>query len=367
MKTKQSAPPSTEKRRRSEVLKSGLRTFRFMLIFFFMTVMLLSGFLTCMIFVLGYIVRFAPIRGLPITTLIFTPVFISVMLSAVLTSWWSGRMFRPLKLLTNATKQIAKGDFSVHIPDEDGQGEMSQLVHNFNLMVKELDSNEMFRKDFINNFSHEFKTPIVSIRGYAKQLRNENLTPEQKREYIDIIIAESDRLAGMSTNVLLLSKLENQTLVTDRSPFYLDEQIRNEILLMEDSWAKKELLISPELEEIYYNGSAELLSHVWRNLLSNAIKFSPHGGELKVDLSRREDSIVVKISDEGVGMDEETAKHIFDKFYQGDTSHKTEGNGLGLSIAARAATLCGGSITVRTAPGEGTTFEVRLPCGDGEN
>lgn len=357
-----SAPnSSSEKGRFRAALKSGLRTFRFMLIFFFMTVMLLSGFLTCMIFFLGCVVRFAPISGLPIATLIFTPVFISVMLSVVLTSWWSGRMFRPLKLLTQATKQIAKGDFSVHIPDEEGQGEMSQLVRSFNLMVKELDSNEMFRKDFINNFSHEFKTPIVSIRGYAKQLRNENLTPEQRQEYIDIIIAESDRLAGMSTNVLLLSKLENQTIVTDRSPFYLDEQIRNELLLLEDQWAKKDLTLSPELEEIYYNGSAEILSHVWRNLLSNAIKFSPQGGELKIDLAAREDAIVVEITDEGIGMDEETASRIFDKFYQGDTSHKTEGNGLGLSIAARAVTLCGGEISVRTALNEGTTFVVRLP------
>lgn len=350
-----------EKARRTSPLRTGLRTFRFMLIFFFMTVMMLSGFLTCMIFFLGYVVRFAPIRGLPITTLIFTPVFTSVMLSVVLTASWSGRMFRPLKQLTKATQQIAKGDFSVQIPDEDGKGEMSQLVRSFNLMVKELGSNEMFRKDFINNFSHEFKTPIVSIRGYAKQLRNENLTPEQKREYIDIIITESDRLAGMSTNVLLLSKLENQTIVTDRSPFYLDEQIRHELLLLEDQWTKKELTLSPELQEISYNGSAEILSHVWRNLLSNAIKFSPHGGELRIDLRSDEHEIVVEVTDEGIGMDEETAKRIFDKFYQGDTSHKTEGNGLGLSIAARAVTLCGGRISVRTAPDEGTTFIVRLP------
>ena len=356
------APVSPEaKGRRSAALKSGLRTFRFMLIFFFMSVMMFSGFLSCMIFLLFYVVRVAPVGSFPVATLIFTPVFMSVMLSVVLTSWWSGRMFRPLKQITQATQQIAKGDFSVQIPEAEGQGEMSQLVRSFNLMVKELDSNEMFRKDFINNFSHEFKTPIVSIRGYAKQLRNEKLTPEQKGEYIDIIISESDRLAGMATNVLLLSKLEHQTIVTDRSPFYLDEQIRHELVLLEDQWTKKELTLSPELEEIYYNGSAELLSHVWRNLLSNAIKFSPAGGELKVDLYTGGEEIVVEITDEGIGMDEETAKHIFDKFYQGDTSHKTEGNGLGLSIAARAVTLCGGRISVRTAPDEGTTFVVRLP------
>ena len=361
MKTIRSGPSSPPSGKRGEALRTGLRTFRFMLIVFFMTIMLLSGLLTCLLFLWGYLIRFAPIRDLPITTLIFTPVFISVLLSLILTSWWSGRMFRPLKLITKATRQVAQGDFSVHIPDTGRNGEMQELIRSFNLMVKELDSNEIFRKDFINNFSHEFKTPIVSIRGYAKQLRNENLTPEQKKEYIDIIIAESDRLAGMSTNVLLLSKLENQTIVTDKAPFYLDEQIRGELLLLEDFWTKKNLTLFPELEEIYYNGSAELLSHIWRNLLSNAIKFSPDGGELRVDLYRQNGEIVVKITDEGVGMDEETAKHIFDKFYQGDSSHKTEGNGLGLSIAARAATLCGGQITVHTAKNEGCTFEVRLP------
>ena len=361
MKTVKSSPTESPKRR--ENLYKGLRTFRFMLLVFFMTIMLLSALLTCLLFVWGYLIRFAPIRTLPITMLIFTPVFISVLLTMILTSWWSGRMLRPLKSLTQATHQVARGDFSVNIPDTGRNGEMAELVRSFNLMVKELDNNEIFRKDFINNFSHEFKTPIVSIRGYAKQLRNENLTPAQRQEFIDIIIAESDRLAGMSANVLLLSKLENQTIVTNQAPFYLDEQIRNELLLLEASWTKKNLTLSPELEEIYYHGSAELLSHVWRNLLSNAIKFSPEGGELRIDLTRENGEVVVKITDEGIGMDEETATHIFDKFYQGDTSHKTEGNGLGLSIAARAVTLCGGEITVHTAPGEGCTFEVRLPEG----
>ncbi len=350
-------PPSV----RMEALRRRLKTFRFITTVFFMAMMGISGFLTGMIFVLGYLTRFSPIHRLPITTLIATPVLISVLLSVILTTAWSGWMFRPLKRLTAATRQIAKGDFSVRIPEGRGNDEMSQLVKSFNLMVQELDSNEIFRKDFINNFSHEFKTPIVSIRGFARQLKNEELTEEQRAEYIDIIIAESDRLAGMSTNVLLLTKLENQTIVTDKAPFYLDEQIRGELLLMESAWAGKDLALCLELEEVHYNGSAELLSHVWRNLLSNAIKFSPDGGELKIDLYRNDSEIVVEITDEGPGMDEETAARIFDKFYQGDTSHKTEGNGLGLSIAARAVTLCGGTITVQSAPGEGCTFTVRLP------
>lgn len=344
-----------------DALRGYIRTFRFMLIASFVTLMGFSGFLTGMIFVLGYLTRFGPIRGLPITMLIFTPVTISVLLSMILTGVWSGRMLRPLKMLTKATKRVAEGDFSVRIPEKNGKDEMSQLVRSFNLMVEGLESNEMFRKDFINNFSHEFKTPIVSIRGFARQLYNEDLTEDERREYIDIIVDESDRLAGMSSNVLLLTKLENQTIVTDKSSFFLDEQIRNELLLMEAAWSKKNLCLSPELEEIEYSGSAELLSHIWRNLLSNAIKFSPDGAELKIDLFRRENEIVVQIADEGPGMDEMTVARIFDKFYQGDTSHKTEGNGLGLSIAARAAMLCGGTISVNSAPNQGTTFTVVLP------
>lgn len=349
------------KKERMVALRNLLRTFRFVLISFFMTVLAISGFFTGLVFVLGYMVHFRPIHSLPITRLILAPVLISVLISIILTAIWSGRMLRPLKQLTKATKQVAEGDFSVRIPEDGSKWEMSQLVRSFNIMVQGLESNEMFRKDFINNFSHEFKTPIVSIRGFARQLYNDDLTEEQKKEYIDIIIAESDRLAGMSTNVLLLTKLENQAIVTDKAPFYLDEQIRGELLLMEDAWTRKNLTLSPELEEVLYNGSAELLSHVWRNLLSNAIKFSPDGGELKIDLYRQAGEVVVEVSDEGPGMDEETAKRIFDKFYQGDTSHKTQGNGLGLSIAARAVTLCNGRISVRSAPNRGSTFVVRLP------
>ena len=361
MKFKQAPKAFDEKAGKIEAIRRRVKTFRFITIVYFMVMMGISGFLTGMIFILGYISRFSPIHRLPITTLISTPVVISVLLSVILTAAWSGRMFRPLKRLTAATKQIAKGDFSVRIPEERGNDEMAQLVKSFNLMVQELDSNEIFRKDFINNFSHEFKTPIVSIRGFARQLHNENLTEEQRREYIDIIISESDRLAGMSTNVLLLSKLENQTIVTDKASYYLDEQIRSELLLMENAWTQKNLILSLELEEISYNGSSELLSHVWRNLLNNAIKFSPDGGELQVNLYQEDGQIVVTVSDQGQGMDEETAERIFDKFYQGDTSHKTAGNGLGLSIAARAVTLCGGTISVDSAPNQGTTFTVRLP------
>lgn len=342
-------------------IEQKMRPFRFMLVLASWVLLVLSGMLICSVFVVGYIIRLQPIRGMPIPLLMILPIILNILLAMLFLTIWTGKTLRPLKQLTEATKQVRRGDLTVRIPEQPSQSELNQLIVSFNLMLEELEHNEIFRKDFINNFSHEFKTPIVSIRGFARQLQNEALTPEQRQEYIDIIIAESDRLAGMSANVLLLSKLENQTIVTDKTRFLLDEQLRSEILLLESEWVKKDLCLSPELESIEYEGSAELLSHVWRNLLNNAIKFAPDHSELRINLRREERQIVVEIIDEGPGMDEETAARIFDKFYQGDTSHKSEGNGLGLSIAKRSAVLCGGTIEVQSAPNQGCTFTVRLP------
>lgn len=357
-----SSPLRGAERSRLSGMRRKIRTFRFMMIAFFVVIFSFSGIFTGSLFVLGYLARIQPIRGLPITMLILYPIVISGLLSLIISMLWSGRMLRPMKQLTAATKRVAEGDFSVRVPEPEGaHGELAELVHSFNMMAKDLEGIELFRKDFINNFSHEFKTPIVSIQGFAKQLYNDDLTDEQRKEYIDIIIAESERLTRMSTNVLLLTKLENQTIVTDKKAFYLDEQIRHEILLLEKAWERKNISISPELEEIRYVGSSELLSHIWRNLLSNAIKFSPDGTEVRVNLYRKDGKIIFEVIDEGPGMDKETALHIFDKFYQGDGSHKTEGNGLGLAIAHRAAVLCGAKLSVRSAPNCGCTFIVELP------
>ncbi len=348
----------------TEDTPAKFRSFRLRLVALSWAILFFSGLFVGSVFVIGYLARLSLIRGMPILWLMLVPVVVSVILSMLVFALWSGRLLRPLKQLTRATQAVRRGNFSVRIPtqsDQPGQSEMNQLISSFNLMVEELDHNEIFRKDFINNFSHEFKTPIVSIRGFARQLYNEDLTDEQRREYVDIIIAQSDKLAEMSSNVLLLSKLENQTIVTDKHRFSLDEQLRNEILLLEGAWTKKDLSVSPDLEAVEYEGSAQLLSHVWRNLLGNAIKFAPDHSELKIDLRSTDGQVTVAITDEGPGMDAETAARIFDKFYQGDTSHKSEGNGLGLSIAYRAAVLCGGAITVRSAPNEGCTFTVTLP------
>lgn len=278
--------------------------------------------------------------------------------AAIFTKW----ILSPLNEMIEATERISKGDFKVHIQESfDEKSDFGILQRSFNHMARELDGIEMFRKDFINNFSHEFKTPIVSIQGFAHQLQAGGLTPAEEREYIRIIAAESDRLAKMSTNILLLSKLENQAIVTEQTEFWLDEQLRTCLVLLEKQWGPKNIELNIELEEVKYQFNEDMLSHVWLNLFNNAIKFTPEGGTVSCSLRSEPDHIIVEISDTGIGMTEETRCHIFDKFFQGDTSHTGDGNGIGLTIVSRILFLCKGSIDVRSKPGQGSTFTVTLP------
>jgi signal transduction histidine kinase len=269
---------------------------------------------------------------------------------------------RPLRRLIAATKEVKNGNFKVQVEsDNNPMSEMGTLVTNFNEMVRELDGIELFRNDFVNNFSHEFKTPIVSIRGFAKELQQQDLDEDARAEYVRIIIEESDRLAKLSTNVLELSKLENQQIVTNKTEFYLDEQLRQCILLLEGEWSRKNLEIVPELEEVRICADGEILSHVWKNLLSNAIKFTPEGGTVSVTLESGEGQVCVKIRDTGIGMSAEIMARIFEKFYQGDRSHSKQGYGIGLAMVSRALKLCGGEICVESEVGKGSTFTVTLP------
>ena len=273
---------------------------------------------------------------------------------------------RPMDELVSAMHAVSQGDFSVRVNGENLPGDMGELVSSFNSMAQDLGGLEMFRKDFINNFSHEFKTPIVSIRGFAKQLERDDLTDAQRREYLAIIVSESDRLANMASNVLLLTKLENQTIVTDKTVYRLDEQLRNCILLLEKQWEEKEMELDLDLAEVEYRGNEEMVAHIWVNLIGNAIKFSPNGAPLKIRLWAEQSQVVVQIADAGEGMSPETQRRIFEKFYQGDTAHATAGNGLGLSLVKRIVDLCQGSIEVESALGKGSVFTVRLPQGCGE-
>ena len=301
--------------------------------------------------------------------ILFNPISFCLLLLAVssifgtaLSGVFGKYYLRPLKALIRATEEIKKGNFKVSIEsmDEDSS-EMGQLIESFNDMARELDGIELFRNDFINNFSHEFKTPIVSIRGFAKEIERGNLDPERQREYVHIIVEEADRLSKLSTNVLELSKLENQQIVTDRTEFYLDEQLRQAILLHEAAWEEKQIEMIPELEEVRFYGNEELLSHVWNNLIANAIKFTPEQGSVTVRLSATPQEVTVQVSDTGIGMSEEVQAHVFERFYQGDSSHHGNGHGIGLALAHRAVVLSGGRISVQSTPGHGSTFTVVLP------
>ena len=329
--------------------------------------------MTLMVFLLGVIVVSSVITVAIYLFMLFfgllvNPVFRVVAMPMVLAlcivmlyAGMSRTKLKPMSDLVQGMRAVSEGDFDVRVDGDDVSGDMGELVSSFNDMARELGGLELFRKDFINNFSHEFKTPIVSIRGFAKQLERDDLTDAQRREYLDIIITESDRLANMSSNVLLLSKLENQTIVTDKTVYRLDEQLRRCILLLEKQWTEKALELDLDLDEVPFLGNEEMVQHVWVNLLGNAVKFSPQGGALQVSLRREGDTAVARVADQGEGMDGETLRRVFEKFYQGDSAHAAEGNGLGLSLVKRIVDLCGGDVTVDSAPGQGAAFTVRLP------
>ena len=285
---------------------------------------------------------------------------VSILLGTTIAAFFSKKALNPIRKVIDATRQIAEGNFNVQV-EMKGIHELEELSRSFNKMANELSSVETLRRDFINNFSHEFKTPIVSIRGFAKLLKDGDLTEEEKQEYLEIIIAESERLAGLSTNVLNLSKYEAIEIITEKTPFRLDEQIRRAIALTETKWADKSLEIDVILEEIVFNGNEDLTQQIWLNLLDNAIKFSNIGGTLHIRLSKWNRGIRFIIQDEGIGMDDKVKSRIFDKFYQGDHSHKKTGNGLGLTMVKRIVDLCGGTVEVESEIDKGSVFTVTLP------
>jgi len=267
---------------------------------------------------------------------------------------------RPILKLTEATKEVAKGNFEIQVEIESND-EIGQLTKNFNKMTRELKGIEYLRKDFINSVSHEFKTPIASIQGFAKLLQKGNLSEEEKQEYTNIIVEETSRLSNLSSNILKLSKLENQEMIDRKAIFSLDEQIRRSILLLEHEWSKKNICFDIELDSVKFPGDEELLQQVWINLLGNAIKFSNDNSSITVRLHGSASFVKVKITDTGIGMSEEIQPRIFEKFYQGHKSHSYDGNGLGLPLVKRILDLCDGKIHVQSSLGKGSTFIVELP------
>jgi len=340
------------------------RTLRFWLSSIVWILVAITGGITAAIFFILYGILASQAITVNAFLLIAAMTLSSIMIGFVLASFAPKFTFKRLTKISDGMREISNGNYKIRVSEVDKAGTLSEfgeLERSFNQMASELDGVEIFRNDFINNFSHEFKTPIVSLRGFARQLQNGNLTEQQKKEYINIIVTESERLANMSANVLLLSKLENQQIVNEQTEFYLDEQIRASILLLEKEWTDKEIELDIELNPIKYTFNEEMLSQVFINLFSNSVKFTQKGGTIACRLTQDDTHITFEITDNGIGMTEETQSRIFEKFYQGDTSHSVVGNGIGLNIVKRIVTLAGGSIAVESEYGKGSKFTVTLP------
>ncbi len=284
---------------------------------------------------------------------------VSIVVGTVVATLFSSIPLKPVHILIEGMDRLANGDFSSRI--QLGHNQLSQsLETSFNRMAEELGQTEMLRSDFINNFSHEINTPIMSIRGFAKLLQKGHLPEEKQAEYLAIIVDEMTRLADLSTNALNLTKIENQIILTDTSLFNLSEQLRNSILLLEQKWVKKQLTIHPEFDEYMIVANEELLKQVWINLIDNAIKFSPENKSIRITIKAVDDTYQVNIYNTGPVIEEENLRKLFNKYWQADSSHSGSGSGIGLSIAKSVVDLHNGQIIVDSRP-QWTRFSVNLP------
>ena len=287
-------------------------------------------------------------------------VFVCLLVGILVTGLLSRYFFDPMKKLAKAMDQVAEGDFSVRLADKSSSREIMEVYTGFNLMAHELEATEILQTDFVSNVSHEFKTPINTIEGYSVLLQDAgNLTDEQQ-VYVDKILFNTQRLSTLVGSVLLLSKLENQQIPTNQTRFRLDEQIRQSVVAAEPAWEQKNIQWDVELERVMYVGNEPMLRHVWDNLITNGVKFSPVGGTVTLRLYQKEDRLIFTVADQGQGISPDVQKHIFDKFYQADTSHKQQGNGLGLALVKRILTIEKGEILVENLPEKGCRFTVIL-------
>lgn len=292
----------------------------------------------------------------PLLWLILFSVAIGVAVSVTVNIF----MLRPVVRLSRAMKRVAEGDFTVQLTQDSRVTEIRDSYQSFNTMVQALNATETLQSDFVSNVSHEFKTPINAIEGYAMLLQG-NPTPEEQTGYVERILLNTRRLSTLVGNILLISKVENHVLQSAPATFRLDEQIRQAIVLLEPQWTQKDIEFDVEMDEITLTGSEGLLQHVWNNLIGNAIKFDPVGGLVRIRLTAESERAVFTVEDSGPGIPEDKQAFIFNKFYQTDSSHKQEGNGLGLALVKRVLDSCGGSVDVANRPEGGCCFTVTLP------
>lgn len=294
------------------------------------------------------------------SSLIFFAI-ISVIIGMIISKFVARRPIGSIVEISEATKEIAKGNYNVQMNEDIRVTEIQTMARNFNLMVRELAATEILRNDFVENVSHEFKTPLAAIEGYVTLLQRKGLSEEKRKEYTDRILFNTKRLSALAGNILLLSRLENQEIEIKKESYSLDEQLREILLMYEPQWSGKKLDLDIDLDSVICCGNKELLAQVWQNLIGNAIKFVSDKGNIRVLLRQKQNAIVVSVVDNGPGMSKEVMGRIYEKFYQGDTSRASSGNGLGLTLAKRIVDLHGGTISVSSKEGKGTTFTVSLP------
>ncbi|WP_066503777.1 HAMP domain-containing sensor histidine kinase [Abyssisolibacter fermentans] len=270
------------------------------------------------------------------------------------------QLVKPLEKLNRASAKLAKGEFNVNLDYSGKISEMQQVFLNFKTMTEDLSSIETLRSDFVSNVSHEFKTPLTAIEGYATLLQNPDMSPEEIVENTNRILYNTKRLSSLIGNILMLNKLDNQTLQPEITTYRLDEQILQILLQQENVWNVKALDFELNLKEITFSGPEMLLYHVWSNLISNAVKYSLHSGTIEISLTSVENKIIFSIHDNGIGIASSDMQHIFEKFYQADTSHKSDGNGLGLAQVKKILDITGNQISVKSELGKGCTFNVFL-------
>ena len=352
-----------------EAGQKAIRTSRFPIAIFFvflLTLLLMSG-------VHIGIITLANEEQWPTAVQILLPTLYWGLVAVGLTlftRWEIRRNYEePMRNLRNATEKVANGDFSVYVPPLHSVGKLDYLdamILDFNKMVEELGSIEVLKTDFFSNVFHEIKTPLAVIHNNAQLLQRANLEESQRKECADAILHATRRLSNLITNMLKLNKLEKQAIQPAPQSFDLCAQLSECALQFENTWEQKDIEFIAELEDrALIRGDEELLALVWTTVLSNAIKFTPAGGTVTLTQRTEPDAVTVEVADTGCGMEAETMRHIFDKFYQGDTSHSTEGNGLGLALVRRILELSDGTITVQSTVGKGSAFTVRLPVSPG--
>lgn len=335
---------------------------KFMSLYHFFGVIILIDIVVTLVLAISCIAVVNFVFDLSIEFPLITWLFIfAVGVGAAVTIVLSMFIIKPVRKLQIAMGEVSNGNFNVRLPSQNLRiGDLVDLYERFNQMTKELQATEILQTDFVSNVSHEIKTPINAIEGYATLLQGDDLNPDQK-EYVSRILFNTKRLSELVGNILLLSKVENQSISFRKTNYWLDEQVRQVILFLEPKWIEKDIEFDVEMDSIMYYGDESILFHVWSNLIGNAIKFGPREGTITIRMTQKNDKIEFFVKDEGPGIADKNKKHIFDKFYQEDSSHKQEGNGLGLCLVKQILNLVDGTIFVESKEGHGCKFIVQLP------